>query len=206
MRPVSRRQRSSVARAPRRSSTATCVTARLPPTGAIDDARVVGEGARDDGQVLAAEIVRAKFFGQRAVGVLGLREDEQAARLEIDAVHDVHGRAARAPREQAREVVAVALGRGRREQARRLVDDDDVLVLEDDREGRQARLVARARLAARRGRRALERAADVRDDLLAGVHELPAIFTRRPSTNTPPMSMSSRARRRDRPGTRAASA
>jgi len=117
--------------------------------------------------------VLTKLLRQRAIGVLGLREDEQPARFEIDAVHDVHGGAARAPREEAREVVAVALGRGRRQQARGLVDDDDVRVLEDDRERRQARLVLRAGLAARRRRRALERAAHVRDDLLAGVHELP---------------------------------
>ena len=76
-------------------------------------------------------------------------------------------------REQVGEVVAVALRRGRGEQARRLVHDHDVLVLEHDRVGRQPPLVGGSRVAPQPLRRARQRAAHPRRNLLARVDRPP---------------------------------
>ena len=82
---------------------------------------------------------------------------------------------------------------------------DDVVVFEHDREGRQLALV----LAARRpsGPSVARASAPPMTATTSSPACIgrPAILTRRPSTNTPPMSSSTRACRRDRPSTRAAS-
>ena len=76
-------------------------------------------------------------------------------------------------REGARQVAAIALGRGRGEQAARLVDDDERVVLVDHAEGRERRLVAGAgRLAGLLGG-AIERPAQVGHHHLPGAQEPP---------------------------------
>ena len=128
------------------------------------------KGAGDHGQVLAAHVVRPKLRREHAVGLGGPRVDEKTARVEVEAVDHPDGSAARAAREQVGEVAAIALGGRGGQQARGLVDYDQVCVLVDDAKGRQRRLVAGARGPARLLRRARQRAADRGDNGLPGAH------------------------------------
>ena len=138
--------------------------------GRVDPRDAVRERAGHDRQVRALEIVGAEALGKRAVGRVRLREHQEPAGLEVDPVDHEDRPAARASFQQRRQVVPVALRRGRRQQPGRLVDDDDVRVLEHDRERGQPRLVFFARLAPRTARGAGQRAADDRHHLFACVH------------------------------------
>jgi hypothetical protein len=134
----------------------TWVTARLASTGSID--RLRRHVADRDGAVLAIDVVDLERVAEALVGGARAREHQQAARRQIEPVHEVD--LAEARRELIEQVAAIALGRRCGDEPRGLVGDDHVLVDEHDR---------------RRGRRlgALERAADVDLDALTGAHGAP---------------------------------
>ena len=198
--PVSRRQATSVARSPNRSRTSTCVTARRPAHGPVDDLHVRRKRARDQRQIRPLQVVVAKPARQLDVRVRGLREHDQPAGLEIDPMDDEHRRRARAARRAYRPGCCGRSPAWAPSAARRLVDDDDVVVFEHDRvrpaAGARRRCAPHVRSPSSRATSAPPITATTSSPLCIG---RPAIFTRRPPTNTPPMSSSTRACRRDRP-------
>jgi hypothetical protein len=84
--------------------------------------------------------VAAEGLGEDAVGVGGEGQDQEAAGVEVEAVDHEDG-SGFGTGEQAGQVVAVALGGGRGEQAGGLVDDQDVAVAVDHGVGGERLLV-----------------------------------------------------------------
>ena len=105
-----------------------------------------------DGAVLAIDVVQLERIAELLVRLAGAREHEQAARRQIEPVHEIHLAELRA--ELIEQIAAARLGRRRGDQAGGLLDDDDRVVGEHD-----------PRLGRRFG--SLERATDVDLDLLS---------------------------------------
>ena len=147
-------------------------------------------------------------LGEDAVGVAASwrRPSGRSSRGRCRWTTRMRGPSAIAPLQQRRQVVAVALGRGRRQQTGRFVDDDQVLVLVTRRRtGGSAARRRRAPPAPAARSPAPARRPGRPGSVSPARAGRPATLTRRPSTKTPPMSSSTRACRRDSPGTRAAS-
>jgi hypothetical protein len=102
----------------------------------VDRAGLGVHAARDEGQVLAAHLARAQLGGQRGVGLLGLRHDEQPRRVAVEAVDDAGplrvGAAGDAAAERLRQRRPVVSAGGMRDQPGGLVDHEQVGVLVDD--------------------------------------------------------------------------
>ena len=168
VRPVSRRSRSS--EVSRERALEREVRARLAGAGAVDGharahARVAADrgldrararrrAALDEGQVLALERRAASARCSSRCDLLRARDDEQARGVAVEAVHDpgALGLAAGEPRREqlGERLLAVPAG-GVHDEARPLVDDEQVLVLVGDRERRSAA----SRVAQRGARREL---------------------------------------------------
>ena len=199
-------RRAALRWSPNRSRISTWVTARRPPTGR-SITFTSGKRSRDQRQIDALEVVVAKPAPTARRSRPGSSRT-RPARWSRDRCGGRRAPAARpgAASEQVGQVVAVALRRGRGQQARRLSTTTTSVVFEHDREGGQAasrrRRAPRARSLGGARQRARPVTATTSSPACIG---RPATLTRRPSTNTPPMSSSTRACRRDSPGTRAAS-
>ena len=154
------------------SSRFQCVTARLPrpPSTIAIFLRSCAERASgastvpsaafgtplDDRQIAAVDAVRGELLRQAFVGDVGLGDHQQPRRVLVDAVDDAGPRDAADARQAAgamveqrvdQRPVAIA-GGGMDDQAGGLVDDQQMLVLEDDRQ----RDVLRLRYAPARAR------------------------------------------------------
>ena len=98
--------------------------------------------AGDDRDIDALDAVRGELARQRLVRRIGLGDDEQSRRVLVDAVDDAGPRDPADPRQPAGAVVeqrvdhrAVEVARRRMDdEPGRLVDDEQVVVLEDDRQ------------------------------------------------------------------------
>ena len=98
-------------------------------------------------------LVRRELLGQPLMRDVGLGDDQQARRVLVDPVDDARPRHAADARQLAAAMVEqrvdqgpVAIARGRMDdQSGRLVDDQQMLVLEDDRQRDVLRLVVRRR-------------------------------------------------------------
>ena len=171
-------------------------TRRSRPIGASIVPDSAGGRPFDEREVLAAHRPRRERRLQRAVHLLRLRDDEQARRLAVQAMDDPGARgvlaASDAARERLRERALPVPAGGVHDDARRLVDDDEVLVLVRDveRRGGDVRpgVLRRASTARRRRRRAPR--PRTRWPLRATV----------PSTSTAPASIRRAARERDPSG------
>src|SRR5262249_27782849 len=105
----------------------------------LDRAALAREAAGDDGRVDAARFARFELRSHPLHSAGGPREGEQPGCVLIEPVDDEELRlldAARAQgsRDELGEALVAAPGRGRREKAGGLVDDDDLRVLVDDAE------------------------------------------------------------------------
>src|SRR5690606_34105856 len=99
------------------------------------------------------QVVNTKQLAQLSIRRLGARQDQDAARVQVEAVDDEQSlRGRRAVRQYADEVVAVALRCGRREQPGRLEHGDEVFVFEYDAGRWQLRFVPGACVSAGRCR------------------------------------------------------
>ena len=133
-----------------------------------------------DRLVLAVDLARGERLGERGARRLAARDDQEPRGVLVEPVHDAGARQLREPRvvrEQRvlQRVVRIA-GAGMHDEARRLVDDQDVLVLPGDR---------RARCPARRPRRR------PRPGASSSMRSPPATMSRgrgtRPSTRSMPV-------------------
>ena len=168
VRPVSRRTRAARAR-PSSSATSKCVTAsrgvsvsserRVGSRAVAADRRLDPPGARarpaaDEREVLRSSARRRdERRCRRAVRLLRAGDDEQARRVAVEPVDDpgplgLRRRAAPCASSAVDERPVAVPGAGMDDDARRLVDDEQVLVLVGDARGRR-RLRRRAALAAR---------------------------------------------------------
>src|SRR4051812_15984028 len=108
--------------------------------------------AVDDGEVDALRLAPLELRFERLLGALVLGEQHQAGRVAVDAVHDERPPPAALPEialeilEHRRRVVAPAQWERHGEETRRLVEDDERIVLVDD---AQLAIVARRESALR---------------------------------------------------------
>ncbi len=128
-------------------------------------------------QAAAAPMV-GKGAREGAMRGVGLRRDDQPARILVEPVHDARPPHAADPRQAVAAMVdqrvdqrsGPVAGAGMHDEAGRLVDDDQVLVLEDDCE--RDRLALRHR---RLGLRQAHRGAPTGDDLRLGIGDRAAV-------------------------------
>src|SRR6185312_2232866 len=123
------------------------------------DRRIDGDRALDvapcDREVVAMHVARGERARQRGLRLRRARDDEEAARVLVEAVHDAGARDAGERRRVVQQRVlqrAAAVARARvDDETGRLVDDDDRVVLVHDRERDRLAGVRRVGLDGRRG-------------------------------------------------------
>ena len=219
VRPVSSRHSTSAASL-RTSSRFQCVTARLPrlPSTMAIFLRLVAERASgastvpsarlrnavDDREIAPVDRMRGELLRQALVRDVGLGDDQQARRVLVDAVDDARPRNAADARQRSAAMVEQRVDQRAVEIARRrvddqpggLVDDQQMLVLEDDRQ----RDVLRLRYAPAWARALRREGSRRRGPCVAGSR------TGLPCASTAPLRISAFSRSRDSVGTASASA
>jgi hypothetical protein len=150
--------------------------ARVPPDRRFDPSHCCRHGAMDEGEIRLLDTPRLELGHDRGLGDVRLRHDEQPARIAIEAVDDPGAAdpgnpaegVAMATQERIDEGPVLMARRGMDDQPRRLVDDQQVRVLVDDRD--LDRCVADWRR--RRGRRHLDANRRARRDDRVGLERL----------------------------------
>lgn len=136
---------------------------------------VLGNHPLDEDRVTTIDIMHTEDFGQHPICIRGSCEHQDAAGLEVQAMND-KDLTAELGSQQLGEILPIALRRRCGQEPRRLVDDDDVVVMMQDRMGRQVTLITSPRLSADCVGRALECTAEMNLDLLPRTHEASCYF------------------------------
>jgi len=109
--------------------------------------------------VAPLDIMNPEELGQLAVGQIGLREHQNSTCRQVESVND-EDVVSPLPREQVGKVAAIAFWSRSRQEAGRLLDDDQIIVLMKNLEVGQLTLVALSRLAPNLARGPLESSAN----------------------------------------------
>src|SRR5947209_13444478 len=109
--------------------------------GSVDDTATLGHLAQHEGEVAPLDVAPLHLSGEVDQGLGGVGDDHQSGRALVETVHDAgpggvaHARPLREARQQTVHECAFALsGAGMNDEPGRLVHDDDVGVVIDDRD------------------------------------------------------------------------